>query len=246
MRQTRSVMGDMPFTVDVPRCADAGLFDRAFALVREIDAAFSPFIATSDVSRMNGSSLAEVDASPDVRAVLDLCRHYERATSGYFSAWDRGRLDPCGLVKGWAIARVAELIDRAGHASYFIDGGGDVLMRGEPPAGGRWRVAIRHPVLRERVVAVVEVNDMAVATSGTYERGPHIWDPHTGEKVTELVSLTVIAPDIVTADVYATAGMAMGRGSLGFLEQVSGVEALAIDRDLQAASTSGFESYVAS
>ena len=244
MRRTESVMGDMPFTIEVPDATDPELFDIAFDRLREIDRTFSPFLADSAVSRINAWTLCEADAGPDVQEVLRLCREYQLATHGYFSAWKTGWLDPCGLVKGWAIARVCELIEAAGHRSFFVDGAGDVYARGERPAGGAWRVGIRHPVMRDRVTHVLSARDLAVATSGTYEKGPHIRDPHTGCAVTELVSVTVIGADIVAADAYATAAFAMGREALAFVEGIAGYEALAIDADLQSACTSGFEAFV--
>ena len=245
MRRTELVMGGMPFTIAVPGADDEALLDRAFAALRDVDQRFSPFIADSEISRMNAWTLAERDASADVREVLELCRAYRDLTHGYFSAWDFGVLDPCGLVKGWAIARVSQLIEGAGHRSYFIDGAGDVFVRGTRPGGTAWRVGIRHPVRRDRVVAVVGIRDAAVATSGTYEKGAHIRDPVHHRLATELVSLTVIGPDVVAADAYATAAFAMGRAGLAFIEDVAGYEALAIDVELRSACTPGFDAYAA-
>lgn len=245
MRRTAEVMGGMPFTIDVPSATDDDLFEPLFELLRGIDRTFSPFIGSSEISRINSWVLAERDASPEVREVLALCREFQGRTRGFFSAWDCGRLDPCGLVKGWAIARVADALDRAGYESYIVDGAGDVFVRGERSRGRPWRVGIRHPVERHRVVGVVHARDRAVATSGTYEHGHHIRDPHTGARARELVSFTVIGPDIVAADAYATAGFAMGRAGLAFVEELEGYEALAMDADLQSASTRGFDAYLA-
>jgi thiamine biosynthesis lipoprotein len=244
-RRTEQLMGDHPFTIEVAGPADPGVVDAAFAELRWIDRTFSPFRPDSAVSRLNAGTLNEAAAEPLVREVLASCRRFERETGGYFSAWASGRLDPCGLVKGWAIARAAAILERAGYRAYFVDGAGDVLCRGERAPGRPWRVGIRHPRERERVVAVVEARDIAVATSGTYEKGAHIVDPHTGHAATDLVSLTVIGPDIVAADVYATAAFAMGRDGLAFIEGLAGYEAFAIDADLFSASTSGFEERLA-
>lgn len=234
-------MGGMPFTIEVPDATDGELFEVVFGRVREIERTFSPFSAGSEVSRINGGSLREADADPAVGAVLELCRGYQIMTDGYFSAWYAGQLDPCGLVKGWAIARACELIESSGYRSYFVDGAGDVYARGERPGGGPWRVGIRHPVIRDRVAQVIWARDAAVATSGTYEKGGHIRDPHSGRAASDLVSMTIIGPDIVAADAYATAAFAMGRAGLAFMEGVGGYEAFAIDADLQSACTSGFE-----
>lgn len=240
MRRTENVMGDLPFTVEVADRVDPAVLDAVFAELRWVDRTFSPFIPESVVSRINAGSLREADADPLVREVLELCRMSEVATDGYFSAWASGPLDPCGLVKGWAIDRACAILERAGHRSYFVDGAGDVQTRGERAPGRPWRVGIRHPVQRDRVAEVLEATDLAVATSGVYEKGEHILDPHTGRAATGLVSLTVVGPDIIAADVYATAAFAMGRGGLAFIESVPGYEAFAIDADLFSASTSGF------
>lgn len=238
-RRTDVVMG-MPVTAEVPGGAAPSVIEAVFTDLRMVDALFSPFRADSAIGRMNAGTLAERDAGPLVAEVLDLCRRYERTTHGYFSAWATGRLDPSGLVKAWALDRACTILEHAGHASFFVDGAGDVRTRGHRAPGVAWRVAIRHPVQRDRVVGVIRGTDLAVATSGTYEKGTHIYDPHTRRPANELVSLTVVGPDIVDADVYATAAFAMGRAGLAFMERVPGYEAFAIDADLFSASTSGF------
>ena len=233
----------MPITVDVRDRADPLTFDAIFADLRHIDAVFSPFKPESAVSHINSGALAITDAPPLVREVLDLCRTYEERTHGFFSAWREGRLDPSGLVKGWAIKRAAALLDARGHRHYFVDAAGDVRTRGERAPGLPWRVGIRHPVERDKVVRVVLANDLAVATSGTYEKGSHIYDPHTGRAATELLSLTVLGPSIVDADVFATAAFAMGGDALAFIEEQPGYEAYAIGHDLRGTWTSGFDAY---
>lgn len=244
-RRTETVMGDLPFTVDVPEAVDPSAIVAVFAELRAIDGLFSPFLPDSAVSRLNDGAITEHDVAPVVRDVLTLCRMYETATAGYFSAWSAGRLDPCGLVKGWAIDRACEMLERAGHRSYLVDGAGDVRVRGGRPDGRPWRIGIRHPVRRDRVVHVLQARDLAVATSGTYEQGAHIQDPHTGRPPTGLISLTVVGADILDADVYATAAFAMGRAGIAFIERVQGYEAYAIDDELCATATTGYAELIA-
>lgn len=242
MRRTEEIMG-MPITIDV-RDGDRGI-DEAFAELRRIDAVFSPFAPDSAVSRINARRLRIDDASAEVQDVLAACERYEAETGGFFSAWRGAVLDPSGYVKGWAIARACGILDAHGHRAYFVDAGGDVRTRGESDAGAPWRIGIRHPVERGAVVRVVLGRDLAVATSGTYEKGAHIYDPHTGAPANELVSLTVVGPSIVEADVQATAAFAMGGRAIDYLEGLPGYEAYAIRPDLRATWTSGFDALCA-
>jgi FAD:protein FMN transferase len=242
MRRTEDVMG-MPVTIDV-RDGDGGV-EAAFAELRRIDAVFSPFAPDSAISRINDGRLPIEDATSEVAEVLARCDGYEVATDGFFSAWHGAVLDPSGFVKGWAIARACAILDAHEHRSYFVDAGGDVRTRGESGSGKPWRIGIRHPVDRASIVRIVLAGDLAVATSGTYEKGRHIYDPHTGEPADELVSLTVVGPSIVEADVQATAAFAMGGQAIAYLEALPGYEAYAIGPDLRASWTSGFDALCA-
>lgn len=95
------------------------------------------------------------------------------------------------------------------------------------------------------IVKVLSICDGGVATSGTYVRGQHIYNPKKdGTPITDIVSLTVIGPDICTADCYATAAFAMGTEGITFIENLDGFEGYMIDKDRQATYTSGFTRYV--
>lgn len=232
----------MPVTVHVADSgADETALDEVFADFALLDSVFSPFLADSAVSRINRGELDPENAGDMVLQALHLCRLYEGATDGYFSAWLGGRLDPSGLVKGWAIDRGGSILDRHGYRNFFVDAGGDVQTRGLSERGEPWRVGIRHPVERDKVVRVVLASGLAVATSGTYEKGDHIVDPHTGRAADELLSFTVAGPDILQADVYATAAFAMGKEGLAFIDRAKGYEAYAIDRALAGHRTAGFD-----
>jgi thiamine biosynthesis lipoprotein len=240
VRRVQEVMG-MPVTADVVGdSVEPGALDEAFGEFELLDRIFSPFIDTSEVSRINRGELVAEKAGDLMIQVVNLCRQYERATDGYFSAWIGGRFDPSGLVKGWAIDRACSILDKHGYRDFYVDAGGDVQTRGRRTTGQPWRVGIRHPVERDRVACVVLVSGSAVATSGTYEKGDHIIDPHTGEPAAALLSFTVVGPDILQTDVFATAGFAMGMAGLDFIRKTPGYEAFAIDRQLRAWSTPGF------
>ncbi len=242
-RRIEEVMG-MPVTVQVVNDEADEAEDQALQEVFDdfalLDRTFSPFLPDSEVSRINRGELRPEDAGRLVHQAIDLCRLYEQATDGYFSAWINGSFDPSGLVKGWAIDRACSLLDRRGYKDFFVDAGGDVQTRGRNAEDGPWRVGVRHPVERDKVACVVLASGLAVATSGTYEKGEHVLDPHSGKPANAWLSLTIVGPDILQADVYATACFAMGAIGLDFVTRVAGYEAFAIDHRLRAAHTAGF------
>src|SRR3954447_17273258 len=157
-------------------------------------------------------------------------------TNGYFSVRPNGRLDPSGFVKGWAIAGAAERLRAAGAERFCINAGGDVYAAGRP-----WRVGIRHPEDLESLAAVVTAEDVAVATSGEYEQGAHIVDPHTGARPEGLLSVTIIGPDPALADAYATAAFAMGEAGPAWTASLEGYDAMCITADHRVLSTPGFD-----
>jgi thiamine biosynthesis lipoprotein len=216
-RRTEHVMG-MPVTVDV---RDGGV-EGVFEWFRWVDETFSTYRPDSEISRLDRGELR--GAHPLVREVLARCEELRAITGGWFDARAGGALDPSGLVKGWAVDRAGALLEAAGARCFFIDAGGDVLLRGGEP----WRVGIRHPHERDKVAAVIELAEGAVATSAAYERGGHILDPRSGRPAAGAVSVTVVGPDLATADAYATAAFAMGESGPEWMARLNGYAAMTI------------------
>jgi thiamine biosynthesis lipoprotein len=187
--------------------------EAAVAWLNEVDARFSVHRDGSEIRRLDRGELALDDCHPDVRHVLRACEDLRRETGGAFDARGHrvdGRLDPSGYVKGWAVDEAADLLTAAGARAFAINAGGDIVARGEPAPGEPWRVGIRHPADAAGVAAVLAIRDAAVATSGLYERGPHIRDPRSGAIPDAYASVTVVGPRLAPADAYATAALAMG------------------------------------
>ncbi|KOV78683.1 thiamine biosynthesis protein [Nocardia sp. NRRL S-836] len=200
----------LPISVDL-RDGDPGLAELAFESLRQADARFSPFKPDSEVSRLDRGELTAGELSPDLVEVLDLCDWYEESTGGAFTARVPGRgLDPCAVVKGWAVQRAADLVRAAGATRFCVNAGGDVVVAGEPEPGKPWRVGVRHPDQADALSVVLGVRDGAVATSALYERGQHILDGRTGEPARGILSVTVLAADLVIADTTATAAFSLG------------------------------------
>jgi thiamine biosynthesis lipoprotein len=226
-RHAAHVMGTVfSFCVNGPPRAVAA----AVAELRAVDAAFSPYRAASLVSRVRRGELAPAAYPPDLVEVVDRCRAMHAATDGWFDAWALpGGFDPSGLVKGWAADRAAARLRAAGVDDFAINAGGDVLVRGQAPHGGRWRVGVRDPRNPATVVLVVDLTDAAVATSGSYERGPHVVAAPAGTTVATLASATVVGPDLATADAYATALYAAGPAGLAWFAGSTDHRAFTLD-----------------
>lgn len=256
--RVEQIMG-MPILIDVrDPDVDLAALDRAFEWLRFVDATFSTYKADSEICRLNRGELLLKDAHPDVREVLARCEQLRAETSGYFdihapylapgdrvgdAARAHATVDPSGLVKGWSVARAARILEAAGARNYAINAGGDIVACGRPaPAEPYWRFGIQHPLLRDRLAAVVAIKDQAIATSGAYERGAHIIDPHTGDPPAGVLSVTIIGPDLATADAYATAAFAMGTAGPAWTARLNGYEAMTILADETVLSTMGFPS----
>jgi thiamine biosynthesis lipoprotein len=237
--EVRHIMG-IPIGIDV-RDADPVDVEVAFDWLREVDATFSTYRADSEISRLGRGELTLADCRPEVDEVLTRCLALERATRGYFSVRPGGALDPSGYVKGWAVAGAADRLAAAGAESFGINAGGDIVTRGRPAPDRLWRVGIRHPEELDKLAAVLGVEDLAIATSGEYEQRGHILDPHTGRPPSGLLSVTVVGPDLGTADAYATAAFAMGADGPAWTATLDGYDALCITSDHRVVQTPGFD-----
>jgi thiamine biosynthesis lipoprotein len=230
------VMG-MPIIVELrDAAADPAVLDDAFEWFRQVDRTFSTYREDSEISRIDRGELDADVASPEVRWVLHRCDQLRLETRGYFDARAPGRLDPSGLVKGWSVDRAAALLAAAGVRSFLISAGGDIVARGGP-----WRIGIQHPRERQHVAAVLEASDLAIATSGAYVRGEHVVDPHTGRAPSGVLSVTVVGPNLATADAYATAAFAMGgQAAPGWLARLRDYEAMLVLEHDVVLTTPGF------
>jgi len=245
MRSTAMIMG-MPITVDVVGAGPDDPVGAALRYFQEIDARFSPYKPDSEVSEFNRGKPAAA-LSREMREILDLAEDTTRATDGYFDIRrPDGNVDPSGLVKGWAIRNAARLIAERGYGDYFVDAGGDIQCSGHNGTGKPWRVGIRNPFDARESIKTLQPGDAGVATSGSYVRGAHIYNPRDpADSLTDIVSVTVVARDIYDADRFATAAFAMGRGGIDFIEKTAGLEGYAVDRRGIATMTSGFKKVVA-
>lgn len=246
MRQTRLMMG-MPITVEVVDAPDDTLHGLVFAYFEAIDSRFSTYRSDSEISAFNTGRIGPDSLSAEMVEVLELAALTRAETDGYFDIQrPDGRIDPSGIVKGWAIRNAARLLAAAGVVDYFVDAGGDIQGAGRNVDGKPWRAGIRSPFDPNVIVKHIYPRWRGVATSGSYARGQHIYDPHQpGAALSDVVSLTVIGEDVLEADRFATAAFAMGRDGIAFIESRPGLEGYQIDRRGIATMSTGFESLTA-
>jgi thiamine biosynthesis lipoprotein len=275
MKETRIIMG-MPISIVLPVCPVCGKEDRiealfpgeideadnadnaggcshmreaageAFTYLDSVDRRFSPFKEESEVCAFRRGEVTEETASKDLRRILRLCKETKYLTEGYFDAWAGGVFDPSGLVKGWSLHSAARLLENAGFSAFAIDGAGDIEVKGLLPGGRKWRIGIRNPFEPRTIIRVLAVADCGVATSGTYIRGQHIFDPFSGAPSDGIASITVVGPNVFEADRLATAAFVMGYAGIEYLSALEGIEAYLVDRESQAVYTRGLERYLAS
>jgi thiamine biosynthesis lipoprotein len=224
-RSVAQVMG-LPFSLALRgrhAGTDAGraAWAEAVTELRWLDRVFSTWRPDSAVSRIDRGELAVEDAPPVVAEVLALGEEARVVSDGAFSVWRAGpdgrvRLDPSGVVKGWAAERVARHLSALPGTGFALNAGGDVVCRSRPgdPA---WRIGVEDPHDPGALVATLEVHDGAVATSGTAHRGAHLVDARTGRPPQGVASVTVVGPSLTWADIDATAAFAHGAEALAWL-----------------------------
>jgi thiamine biosynthesis lipoprotein len=182
----------------------------------------------SDDALARGRSLVgwrQVQLDPATRSV-----RFERAGV---------RIDLGGFAKGHAVNQGAAILQRLGVRHAMVSAGGDSRVIGDR-RGRPWSVAIRHPRQPDAVVAVLPLEDVAISTSGDYERFfehggerfHHLLDPVTGRSPSHVHSVTIVAADGLTSEALSKTVFVLGveRG-LAIVHSVPGADAVVIDKD---------------
>jgi thiamine biosynthesis lipoprotein len=235
------VWGTILYVATISITLDKNAIDAAIEDVKKfvfhVDGVFSTYKSESVISRLRRGEIEIGGCSDEVIEVWNACGAASELTDGAFNPWAvEGGFDPSGYVKGWAADRVAEILVAAGVEHVQVNAAGDLTLRGgfltqegviEP-----WKIGVVNPDNRQEVLRVVEIHDGAIATSGTYERGAHIVDPHSGLIAIGAKSATVIGPDGGLADALATALMVSGDDGTNWFgrEELQDYSAWVIDR----------------
>lgn len=209
----------------------SGQLAEAVAILRRADAVFSTWRADSPVSRLRRGEITRAQAPVEVAEILERCAAARDLSGGWFDPWAvPGGFDPSGYVKGWAAQNAAAAFCAAGICGVLVNAAGDIASTGGMGGGRPFRVGITDPRSPLRLAEIVELNG-AIATSGTYERGEHLIDPHSGRPAARAASASVTGPDLGLADALATAVAVAGEPGLALIDKLDGYEALVINPD---------------
>jgi thiamine biosynthesis lipoprotein len=249
MRHVFETMGTVA-SIDVPE-KHAGTMAALESIFRTVDGRYSLYRADSELSRIADGRLTLLTASQTLRDSYARSLEWRHATGGLFTPHrPDGVLDLNGIVKAEAIAEAGALLDSDGCNRWTIDVGGDILVRHYPvrqhPADQPWLLGISDPADAAGLLCSIAMRGArrAVATSGSAQRGDHIW--LGGElRPAEYLQVTVVADDIITADVLATAIVAGGRDALGDFAGRWPIDVLTVDREGQLEATPGFREALA-
>lgn len=242
----------MPITVEIIDAnADMNALEKIFAYFNFVDEKFSTYKKESEISKINNKEISANEYSKEMQEIFFLAEETKNLTDGYFDIFYNDKYDPSGIVKGWAIYDAAKILKQDGFKNFYVDAGGDVQVSGRNKEGKSWSVGIRNPFTSEKldeklIVKTLYIKDEGVATSGNYIRGAHIYNPKSKDdknEISDIVSLTVVGPNIYEADRFATAAFAMGKAGIEFIERLEGFDGYMIDKDGIATMTSNFEKY---
>ncbi|NCA07670.1 MAG: FAD:protein FMN transferase [Micrococcales bacterium] len=219
----------------------------AVAVLHEADSIFSLYKPDSPLSKLARGETSVAQCPAVVNEIWDLCEKWTKETEGWFTAFTpEHTFDPSGVVKTWAAKLAAEKLEENGITDFAMNAGGDIRLSKEITPGFALRIGISTPVTiaspEAGVLTVVDLNDSnfrAVATSGTAERGEHIWNPKNKSWANQLAQVTVVSDDLVSADVWATALFAAGDQGLALAEK-HGLQALFVNLEGQLFSTKSF------
>ncbi len=227
-------------TIDVYTVADvAGAevaelgkqLDRARAILHHADGVFSTWQPRSPISRLRSGDVTIPQAPAEVAEVLERCATVRELSGGWFDPWAMpGGIDPTGYVKGWAAQNALAAFSAECIVGAIVNAAGDVASSGGLGNGKPFRVGIADPLAPRRLAEIVELTG-AIATSGSYERGSHLIDPHRGCPSARAASASVTGPDLGLADALATAVAVAGTPGLAFIEPLDNYEALIIGFD---------------
>ena len=204
------------------------------------DVTVTPYLALWRDGARKGIPPAAASLADAGRSVGSRLIELDRETRTVRFARPGVQIDLGGIAKGYIVDQAIGVLKKAGVKSAIVNAGGDLSVLGTKPGGDAWSVGIqdpRRPESTQNLIAVVQVSDRAVATSGNYRRFSviggkrisHILDARTGRPAEAVPSVTIMAPDALTGDALATGVSVLGvEKGLALVNAQEGIEALLV------------------
>ncbi len=269
---------------DDPAVARQGV-DAVLGEMRRIDKDMSPWIETSELSRLNRDAATRpVTVSDELFKLIETSLRFSELTHGAFDitfasvgflydyrkglrpsdkqrqqatelinyhnlvldennssiAYSKSgvRIDLGGIAKGHAVDRCIALLQGMGIKQALVTAGGDSRMIGDRWGGRPWNIGVRDPRDEKKLVAVIPLENVAVSTSGDYQRYfdedgvryHHIINPKSGDSARGMHSATIIGPDATTTDVLSTSVFILGiNEGLALVNRLPDIDAILVD-----------------
>lgn len=239
MKRVEHVMGTVVSITVVNGTAAEQAIRRAIALMHQVDHTFSLWKPDSAIWRQRRGQDISTPEQVQLTEVELLCRQAKAMSAGWFDPWSMSKgYDPTGMVKGWACERALEDM-KMSNAS--VNAGGDIAVCGNPEPGRTWLFGIQHPGQSDQLLCTAALpSGIALATSGTYQRGDHIISPMTKAPSSAVSSASVIGPSLALADAFATAIIAGGVEVAQLISDLDGYEVAVYDWSGQLLVSEGF------
>jgi thiamine biosynthesis lipoprotein len=239
-RRVERVMGTV-VSIEVRGEGDhAAAIEAVVDWFHQVDHRFSTYRTDSEVSRYARGEVDRRTASADLLEAITACDAVGTLSGGAFDADRPGGFDPSAYVKGWSVDRAARLLRAHGCEDWSVNAGGDVLVSSSRGAVAPWRIGVQHPFDPAALAMVLHARDLAVATSGRYERGDHLDDPRTGSPAASAASTTVCGPGLALADAFSTAAFVLGADGPAWVAGLPGYECWTVLGDGSVLATAGF------
>lgn len=230
------------------------LIQRCINLSKITDGAFDITFAPLYEMWNFGGAMKSLPDSADINNQLELVGYQQivadRLSQEIFLPLKGMSVSFGAIGKGYAANMAKRVMIGAGALGGFVNASGDILFWGKNKNEESWKVAIASPLKSREMIGEIMVNDLAVVTSGNYEKNveingkhySHILDPKTGYPVNEAISVTIVGPDAEIADALATAISVLGvKNGIKLINSIQYFEGLIIDENLTIHQSDHFE-----
>ncbi len=226
------------------------VLQRAYIIAEDTEGAFDPTIES--LMKLWDINKKRIPRNNEIESKLNLVNYrdikFNIDTKSVMLKSKEMQLNVGGIAKGFAVKKQIEVLKNAGITSALISGGGNTYALGKKPDGSSWKIGIRDPRDKNIIIGHLELENMAVDTSGDYERYfikdgtryHHIISPKTGYPARGLISVTVITKDPVEADALATALFVMGsQKAVDYVKKRDDIEAVLVTQNREVLVSKG-------